>query len=132
MPSNDEYHTHEETNGISLSAYGNRVLVNGGWLGDPTWPADKNNTISINGSRHGGYNWGGGKSDRGLYLASDVPWLFLSVVTQKAPLLPTSISLATEEISRYGPIPISRTAPRLDPRLGWERVIPASVYAATA
>lgn len=48
----DEWHTHEEVNGISLAAYGERVLVNGGWLGDPTRAPDKNNTISINGQRH--------------------------------------------------------------------------------
>ncbi|MDF3130257.1 hypothetical protein P0Y35_13700 [Kiritimatiellaeota bacterium B1221] len=47
-----EWHTHEEVNHISLAAYGERVLVNGGWLGEPTRAPDKNNTLSINGQRH--------------------------------------------------------------------------------
>lgn len=49
---NDEWHTHEEVNHIALSAYGERILVNGGWLGEITRPPWKNNTLSINGQRH--------------------------------------------------------------------------------
>ncbi len=49
---NDEGHTHEEVNAISLAAYGNRLLVNGGWLGDETRPPWKNNTLAINRKRH--------------------------------------------------------------------------------
>lgn len=48
----DEYHTHEEANAISLAAYGNNLVVNGGWLGPPTWPASMNNTLTINGESH--------------------------------------------------------------------------------
>jgi hypothetical protein len=49
---NDEWHTHEEVNAISCAAYGVRLLVNGGWLGDVTRPPDRNNTVSINNNRH--------------------------------------------------------------------------------
>ncbi len=49
---NDEWHTHEEVNAISLAAYGNRLLVNGGWLGEPMRPPWKNNTLAIDGQRH--------------------------------------------------------------------------------
>ncbi len=49
---NDEWHTHEEVNAISLAAYGNRLLVNGGWLGDRMRPPWKNNTITIDDRRH--------------------------------------------------------------------------------
>lgn len=49
---NDEYHTHEEVNAISLAAYGNRLLVNGGWLGDEMRPPSRNNTLAIDGKRH--------------------------------------------------------------------------------
>jgi hypothetical protein len=49
---NDEWHTHEETNAIACSAYGTRLLVNGGWLGPPTRPPERNNTIAIDGERH--------------------------------------------------------------------------------
>ncbi|MCG3148034.1 MAG: hypothetical protein PCFJNLEI_01476 [Verrucomicrobiae bacterium] len=48
----DEWHTHEEVNGLSLAAYGNRLLVNGGWLDDPTRPPFMNNTVALNGHRH--------------------------------------------------------------------------------
>lgn len=46
------WHAHEETNGLSLAGYGNRLLANGGWLGDSTQAAAMNNTLSINGRRH--------------------------------------------------------------------------------
>lgn len=49
---NDEFHTHEEVNAISLAAYGARLLVNGGWLGEGMRPPWKNNTLAINGQRH--------------------------------------------------------------------------------
>ena len=49
---NDEFHTHEEVNAISLAAYGNRLLVNGGWLGDEMRPPHRNNTLAIEGERH--------------------------------------------------------------------------------
>lgn len=48
----DEWHTHQETNGLALSGLGNRLLVNGGRLGAPTRPAPLNNTLTINGSEH--------------------------------------------------------------------------------
>ena len=47
-----EWHTHEEVNAISLAAYGNRLLVNGGWLGDDLRPPYRNNTLAIDGERH--------------------------------------------------------------------------------
>ncbi len=49
---NDEFHTHEEVNAISLAAYGNRLLVNGGWLGDDMRPPQRNNTLAIQEERH--------------------------------------------------------------------------------
>jgi hypothetical protein len=49
---NAEWHTHEEVNAVACSAYGNRLLVNGGWLGDETRPPWKNNTLAIDGRRH--------------------------------------------------------------------------------
>lgn len=48
----DEWHTHNEVNGLALSGLGNRLLVNGGRLGAPTRPADLNNTLTINGENH--------------------------------------------------------------------------------
>jgi hypothetical protein len=48
----DEWHTHNEVNGLALSGLGNRLLVNGGRLGSPTRPADLNNTLTINGDNH--------------------------------------------------------------------------------
>lgn len=59
ITANSEYHTHEESNGIGLAGYGNNLLVNGGWLGKPTWPADRNNTLSINGADHRSKTGGG-------------------------------------------------------------------------
>jgi len=49
---NAEYHTHEEANAISIAGYGNNLVVNGGWLGRPTWPASMNNTLTIDGESH--------------------------------------------------------------------------------
>ena len=49
---NDEWHTHEEVNGLSLAGYGNRLLVHGGWLGDQTRPPWMNNTLALNRKRH--------------------------------------------------------------------------------
>jgi len=48
----DEWHTHNEVNGLALSGLGNRLLVNGGRLGEPTRAADLNNTLTINGENH--------------------------------------------------------------------------------
>lgn len=50
--SQDEWHTHNEVNGLALSGLGNRLLVNGGRLGAPTRPAPLNNTLTINGADH--------------------------------------------------------------------------------
>ncbi len=48
----DEWHTHNEVNGLSLSGLGNRLLVNGGRLGEPVRAAFLNNTLTINGQNH--------------------------------------------------------------------------------
>jgi len=47
-----QYHMNQETNSIALSAYGTRLLANGGWLGPPTRPAPLQNTVSVNGEPH--------------------------------------------------------------------------------
>lgn len=52
IKSQDEWHTHNEVNGLALSGLGNRLLVNGGRLGAPTRPAPLNNTLTINGENH--------------------------------------------------------------------------------
>jgi hypothetical protein len=52
IKSQDEWHTHNEVNGLSLSGLGNRLLVNGGRLGAPVRPAYLNNTLTINGDNH--------------------------------------------------------------------------------
>jgi len=52
IQSQDEWHTHNEVNGLALSGLGNRLLVNGGRLGAPTRPAELNNTLTINGEDH--------------------------------------------------------------------------------
>ena len=52
IKSQDEWHTHNEVNGLGLSGLGNRLLVNGGRLGEPTRAADLNNTLTINGQNH--------------------------------------------------------------------------------
>jgi len=52
IKSQDEWHTHHEVNGLSLSGLGNRLLVNGGRLGEPTRAAFLNNTLTINGENH--------------------------------------------------------------------------------
>lgn len=52
IKSNDEWHTHNEVNGLALSGIRNRLLVNGGRLGAPTRAADLNNTLTINGENH--------------------------------------------------------------------------------
>jgi len=54
-----DWHTHQETNAVAFSAYGARLLVNGGWLGPPTWPADRNNTLTIDGREHARKTGGG-------------------------------------------------------------------------
>lgn len=46
------FHTHQEVNALGLCAYGNNLLVNGGWLAPSTRPASKNNTLAINGGNH--------------------------------------------------------------------------------
>ena len=48
----DEWHTHQEVSGLALSGLGNRLLVNGGRLGEPTRAAALNNTLTINGQEH--------------------------------------------------------------------------------
>lgn len=50
--SQDEWHTHNEVNGLALSGLGNRLLVNGGRLGEPTRPAPMNNTLTLGGKDH--------------------------------------------------------------------------------
>jgi hypothetical protein len=52
IKSQDEWHTHNEVNGLALSGLGNRLLVNGGRLGEPTRAANLNNTLTINGKNH--------------------------------------------------------------------------------
>jgi len=52
IKSQDEWHTHQEVNGLALSGFGNRLLVNGGRLGEPTRAANLNNTLTINGDDH--------------------------------------------------------------------------------
>ena len=52
ITSQDEWHTHQETNGLALSGLGNRLLVNGGRLGAPTRAAALNNTLTIDGREH--------------------------------------------------------------------------------
>lgn len=52
IKSQDEWHTHNEVNGLALSGLGNRLLVNGGRLGEPTRAAYLNNTLTINGENH--------------------------------------------------------------------------------
>ena len=52
IKSQDEWHTHQETNGLALSGMGNRLLVNGGRLGEPTRSAALNNTLTIDGKDH--------------------------------------------------------------------------------
>lgn len=63
-----EGHTHYETNGLALSALGNRLLVNGGRLGPTVQAAPLNNTLAINGENHasklGGGLTGGFVSDQ--------------------------------------------------------------------
>lgn len=59
IKSQDEWHTHNEVNGLSLSGLGNRLLVNGGRLGAPVRPAYLNNTLTINGSNHSSRLGGG-------------------------------------------------------------------------
>jgi len=54
-----EWHTHYEVNGLALSGYGNRLLVNGGRLGAPVRAADLNNTLTINGDNHASRLGGG-------------------------------------------------------------------------
>lgn len=50
--SQDEWHTHQEVNGLALSGYGNRLLVNSGRLGAPVRAASLNNTLTQEGSDH--------------------------------------------------------------------------------
>lgn len=59
IKSQDEWHTHNEVNGLSLSALGNRLLVNGGRLGAPVRAAYLNNTLTINGENHSSRLGGG-------------------------------------------------------------------------
>ncbi len=50
--SQDEWHTHNEVNGLAISGYGNRLMVNGGRLGESVRAANLNNTLTINGNNH--------------------------------------------------------------------------------
>lgn len=59
IKSQDEWHTHNEVNGLALSGLGNRLLVNGGRLGEPTRAAYLNNTLTINGANHNSRLGGG-------------------------------------------------------------------------
>jgi len=59
IKSQNEWHTHNEVNGLSLSGLGNRLLVNGGRLGPPTREAKLNNTLTINGENHNGFTGAG-------------------------------------------------------------------------
>ena len=59
IKSQNEWHTHNEVNGLSLSGLGNRLLVNGGRLGAPTREAKLNNTLTINGENHQGFTGAG-------------------------------------------------------------------------
>ncbi len=73
IKSQDEWHTHQEVNGLALSGYGNRLLVNGGRLGAPTRPAPLNNTLTIAGNEHDSRLGGGieeGFTAQGLDFAS--------------------------------------------------------------
>lgn len=54
-----QWHAHQETNALSLSAYGARLLMNGGWLGPVTRPAPHQNTLTINGKEHASRSGGG-------------------------------------------------------------------------
>ncbi len=57
--SQDEWHTHNEVNGLTFSGYGNRLLVNGGRLGETNRPAYLNNTLTIDGKNHSSRLGGG-------------------------------------------------------------------------
>jgi len=59
ITSQNEWHTHNEVNGLSLSGLGNRLLVNSGRLGEPTRAAKLNNTLTINGENHNAFTGGG-------------------------------------------------------------------------
>jgi len=59
IKSQDEWHTHNEVNGLALSGLGNRLLVNGGRLGEPTRAANLNNTLTVNGANHTSRTGGG-------------------------------------------------------------------------
>lgn len=59
IQSQDEWHTHNEVNGLALSGLGNRLLVNGGRLGAPVRAAHLNNTLTINGKNHSSRLGGG-------------------------------------------------------------------------
>ena len=59
ITSQNEWHTHNEVNGLSLSGLGNRLLVNAGRLGEPTRAAKLNNTLTINGENHNAFTGGG-------------------------------------------------------------------------
>ena len=59
IKSQDEWHTHQEVNGLAISGYGNRLMVNGGRLGEPTRAANLNNTLTINGNDHSARIGGG-------------------------------------------------------------------------
>ena len=57
--SQNEWHTHNEVNGLALSGLGNRLLVNGGRLGAPTRTAELNNTLTVNNKNHDAFTGGG-------------------------------------------------------------------------
>jgi hypothetical protein len=71
----DEWHTHNEVNGLALSGLGNRLLVNAGRLGEPTRAAYLNNTLTINGDNHSAKIGGGiveGFTSEGLDYSSGI------------------------------------------------------------
>lgn len=55
----EEWHTHQEVNSLALSGYGNRLLVNGGRLGEPVQMAHLNNTLTVSSIGHAARIGGG-------------------------------------------------------------------------
>ena len=55
----EEWHTHQEVNSLALSGYGNRLMVNGGRLGEPVQMAHLNNTLTVSSIGHAARIGGG-------------------------------------------------------------------------
>jgi len=47
-----KWHAHKETNGLALAGRGERLLVNGGWLGPSQAGAARQNTLTVGGRDH--------------------------------------------------------------------------------